>query len=112
MSIVAAPPSALIYLAAGFPATSGGMTIGTLVAFHQPAGEGIFRPLMALLNVGVSWISSMALFKRGSSWPRPGDRCARAGRARPAACRRCEGDIRFDHVSFTYAEGAPPRSTT
>ena len=60
MSIVFAAIPALIYLAAGFPATSGGMTIGTLVAFTS-LQAGIFRPLMALLNVGVSWVSSMAL---------------------------------------------------
>jgi ATP-binding cassette subfamily B protein len=63
MSIVFAAIPALIYLAAGFPATSGGMTIGTLVAFTA-LQSGIFRPLMGLLDVGVSLVSSMALFSR------------------------------------------------
>ncbi len=63
MSIVFATIPALLYLAAGFPATSGGMTIGTLVAFTA-LQAGIFRPVMGLLNVGVQWVSSMALFSR------------------------------------------------
>ena len=53
MSVVFAAIPALIYLAAGFPATSGGMTIGTLVAFTA-LQSGIFRPLMGLLDIGVS----------------------------------------------------------
>ena len=39
------------------------MTIGTLVAFTA-LQSGIFRPLMGLLDVGVSIVSSMALFSR------------------------------------------------
>ena len=63
MQIIFAAIPAVIYLAAGFPATSGGMTIGTLIAFTT-LQSGIFRPLMGLLNVGASWITSMALFSR------------------------------------------------
>ena len=63
MSIVFAGIPALIYLVAGLPATSGGMTIGTLVAFTTLQGA-LFRPLMQLLDVGVSVTSSMALFSR------------------------------------------------
>ena len=107
MSIVFAAIPALIYLAAGFPATSGGMTIGTLVAFTS-LQAGIFRPLMGLLNVGVSWISSMALFSRIFGYldlvtdvPAP---------VAPVAVDRARvrGEVRFDGVSFTYADGAPP----
>ena len=63
MQIVFAVIPALVYLAAGLPATSGGMTIGTLVAFTALQG-GIFRPLMGLLNIGAQWVASMALFSR------------------------------------------------
>ena len=63
MSIVFAAIPAVIYLAAGFPATSGGMTIGTLVAFTALQGA-IFRPIMGMLNVGVQWVTAMALFSR------------------------------------------------
>lgn len=63
MNVVFAAVPAAIYLTAGFPATSGGMTIGTLVAFIALQG-GLFRPLMGLLNVGVDLTASMALFSR------------------------------------------------
>ncbi len=63
MQIVFAVIPALVYLAAGLPATAGGMTIGTLVAFTA-LQAGIFRPLMGLLNVGAQWVASMALFSR------------------------------------------------
>ncbi|GAB3116613.1 hypothetical protein GCM10027055_26390 [Janibacter alkaliphilus] len=63
MQIVFAAVPAAIYLAAGLPATSGGMTIGTLIAFTT-LQAGIFRPLIGLLNVGAQWVSSMALFSR------------------------------------------------
>ena len=63
MQIVFAAIPAMIYLVAGLPATSGPMTIGTLVAFTTLQAS-IFRPLMGLLNVGAQVISSMALFSR------------------------------------------------
>ena len=102
MQIVFAAIPAAIYLAAGLPATSGGMTIGTLIAFTT-LQAGIFRPLMGLLNVGAQWVSSMALFSRVFEYldlepdvvppadPVPLD---------PAAVR---GDVRLDAVSFRYA---------
>lgn len=107
MSIVFAAIPALIYLAAGFPATSGGMTIGTLVAFTS-LQAGIFRPLMALLNVGVSWISSMALFSRIFGYLDLVTDVPAPVAPVPLPAGEVRGDIRFDHVSFTYAEGAPP----
>ena len=63
MSVLFAALPAVLYLAAGLPVTSGGMTIGTLVAFVA-LQSALFRPLMGLLNVGVSIVSSMALFSR------------------------------------------------
>ena len=63
MSVIFAVIPALLYLAAGFPATSGGMTIGTLVAFVA-LQSAVFRPVMGLLNTGVQVVSSMALFSR------------------------------------------------
>ncbi len=63
MSIIFAAIPAVIYLSAGLPATSGHMSIGTLVAFTALQNT-LFRPLMGLLNVGVSVTSSLALFAR------------------------------------------------
>lgn len=101
MSVVFAAIPALIYLAAGFPATSGGMTIGTLVAFTA-LQTGIFRPVMGLLDVGVSVVSSMALFSRifgyldlEASVREP---------EHPVALDRgaVRGEVRLEDVSFRY----------
>ncbi|MGD8215758.1 ABC transporter ATP-binding protein [Aestuariimicrobium sp. Y1814] len=106
MSIVFAAIPAAIYLAAGFPAASGGMTIGTLVAFTALQAT-IFRPIMGLLNVGVQWVTAMALFSRIFEYldltpevPAP---------AEPVAINLDEvrGEVRFEGVEFAYADGEP-----
>jgi ATP-binding cassette subfamily B protein len=104
MSVVFAGIPALIYLAAGLPATSGGMTIGTLVAFTTLQGA-LFRPLMQLLDIGVSLTASMALFSRVFEYqdlPVDIDDPARPARVDPASVR---GEVRFEGVGFTYPEG-------
>jgi len=63
MGVMFAVIPALLYLAAGLPMTSGGMTIGTLVAFVA-LQTSVFRPIMGLLNTGVDVVTSMALFSR------------------------------------------------
>ena len=63
MNVVFAAVPATLYLAAGLPATSGGMTIGTLVAFVALQGA-LFRPLMGLLGVQADVTASLALFSR------------------------------------------------
>jgi ATP-binding cassette subfamily B protein len=103
MGIVFAVIPAVIYLAAGLPVTSGGMTIGTLVAFTTLQGA-LFRPLMALLDVQVSVTSSMALFSRVFEYldlpveiadpPAP-------VAVDPAAVA---GEVRWEAVGFTYPE--------
>ncbi|MCF6377572.1 ABC transporter ATP-binding protein/permease [Nocardioides KLBMP 9356] len=106
MNVVFAAVPAVIYLAAGFPATSGGMTIGTLVAFIALQG-GLFRPLMGLLNVGVDLTASMALFSRIFEYadlpvdieePATPTRLTRAG---------ARGEVRFEGVGFSYDDGRP-----
>ncbi len=107
MSIVFAGIPALIYLAAGLPATSGGMTIGTLVAFTALQGA-LFRPLMGLLDVGVQLTASMALFSRVFEYldlevdiEDP---------VHPVALdpARARGEVRFEGVSFSYPDAARP----
>ncbi|WP_067441957.1 ABC transporter ATP-binding protein [Nocardioides jensenii] len=106
MNIIFATIPALIYLAAGLPATASGMTIGTLVAFTALQGT-LFRPLMALLNVGVDITASLALFSRIFEYQDlpveiddPVD---------PADVRReqVRGDVRFEAISFAYDDSAP-----
>ena len=107
MSIVFAAIPALIYLAAGLPATSGGMTIGTLVAFTALQGA-LFRPLMGLLDLGVTLTSSMALFSRVFEYldlPVDIDDPAEPVVIDPAGVR---GEVRFEHVGFRYPDGPRP----
>ncbi len=101
MQIVFAVIPALVYLGAGLPATAGGMTIGTLVAFTA-LQAGIFRPLMGLLNVGAQWVASMALFSRVFEYldlvpdvPAP----AHPVPLDPASVR---GDVRIDGARLRY----------
>ncbi|MBK8461464.1 MAG: ABC transporter ATP-binding protein [Micropruina sp.] len=63
MQIVFAVIPAVIYLAAGFPQTSGEVSIGTLIAFTT-LQVSISRPLLGLLTVAVPWASSLALLSR------------------------------------------------
>ncbi len=103
MNVVFAVIPAAIYLAAGLPATSGGMTIGTLVAFIALQGT-LFRPLMGLLNVGVEVTSSLALFSRIFDYldlPVDID-----DPAHPVRLDRVSGEVRFTAVGFAYADGA------
>lgn len=100
----------MIYLFAGLPATSGGMTIGTLVAFTALQGT-LFRPLVGLLDVGVSVTSSMALFSRVFEYldlPVELDDPASPVELDPAAVR---GEVRWEHVDFAYPDGARPALT-
>lgn len=106
MSVIFATIPALVYLVAGLPATSGGMTIGTLVAFTALQGT-LFRPLMALLNVGVDITASLALFSRIFEYqdlpveiadpPQPAD-------LTPYDVR---GEVTFEGLWFAYDPGEP-----
>ncbi|GAA1360817.1 ABC transporter ATP-binding protein [Arthrobacter rhombi] len=101
MQIVFAAIPAVIYLAGGFPAATGGMTIGTIVAFTA-LQAAIFRPIMGLLNVGVQWVTAMALFSRIFEYldlvPEitPPEHPVAID---PAAVR---GELRFEGVGFSY----------
>ena len=101
MNVVFAAVPAAIYLAAGLPATSGGMTIGTLVAFIALQGN-LFRPLMGLLNVGVDLTASLALFSRIFEYADlPVDlvEATDPTRLERASAR---GEVRFAGVGFGY----------
>jgi ATP-binding cassette subfamily B protein len=101
MNVVFAAVPAALYLAAGLPATSSGMTIGTLVAFVA-LQSALFRPLMGLLSVGADITASMALFSRIFEYqdlPVEID-----DPASPVRLARVHGEVRFDHVGFAYGE--------
>ncbi|MGI5520586.1 ABC transporter ATP-binding protein [Micromonospora sp. CA-259024] len=101
MSIIFAAVPAVIYLAAGLPGTAGTLSIGTLVAFTALQG-GLFRPLMGLLNVGVSLTASLALFARIFEYldlPIDVADPAEPVRLDPA---RVGGHLRLENVTFGY----------
>jgi ATP-binding cassette subfamily B protein len=105
MSIIFAAIPAVIYLSAGLPMTAGRLSIGTLVAFTA-LQSGLFRPLMGLLNVGVSLTSSLALFARIFEYlDLPVDI---ADPADPVAVDpdRIAGHLRLSDVTFAYPGSA------
>jgi ATP-binding cassette subfamily B protein len=77
------------------------MTIGTLVAFTA-LQAGLFRPITGLLNVGVSLVSSLALFARIFEYldlPVEVDDPADPVDVDPA---RIHGDVRIEDVTLAY----------
>ncbi|MDO5502091.1 MAG: ABC transporter ATP-binding protein [Actinomycetia bacterium] len=105
MQIIFAAIPALIYLAGGFPATSGGMTIGTLVAFTALQSQ-LFRPLMGILNIGAQWIASMALFSRIFGYLDLVAEVPEPGTPVEVDVDAVRGEVTFDEVTFSYADGA------
>jgi ATP-binding cassette, subfamily B, bacterial len=100
-TVVFAAIPAIIYLSAGLPVTAGTMTIGTLVAFTS-LQAGLFRPITGLLNVGVSVVSSLALFARIFEYLDllvEVDEPVAPVDIDPA---RVEGHVRAEDVTFTY----------
>jgi ATP-binding cassette, subfamily B, bacterial len=107
MSIIFAIIPALLYLAAGFPATSAGMTIGTLVAFVA-LQAAVFRPIMGLLNTSVQVVSSMALFSRIFAYLDLPVEVAEPQNPIPVDPGSIRGELRFDDVSYTYPAADTP----
>jgi ATP-binding cassette subfamily B protein len=101
LSVIFAAIPAVIYLSAGLPVTAGTMTIGTLIAFTT-LQAGLFRPVTGLLNVGVSLVSSLALFARIFEYldlPVEVDEPAHPVPVDPTAVA---GHVRFEDVTFDY----------
>ena len=101
MSVVFAAVPAFIYLGAGLPGTAGSLSIGTLVAFTT-LQNGLFRPLMQLLNVGVSLTSSLALFARIFEYLDLPVEVAEPARPVRIDPRRVRGHLRLEEVTYRY----------
>lgn len=98
--VMAGTPIAIYWLA-GLTGDHGrlAVSIGTLVAFTT-LQQGLFGPAVALLQVGITIQSSLALFERIFGYldlpiqmPEP---------ALPVAIDEPEGHVRFDDVHFSY----------
>jgi ATP-binding cassette subfamily B protein len=95
----------VIYLSAGLPFTAGTLSIGTLVAFTG-LQSALFRPLMGLLNVGVTLTASLALFARIFEYlDLPVEV---ADPARPADVTHVRGHLRLTGVTFRYPDAPAP----
>ncbi|MEJ3653410.1 ABC transporter ATP-binding protein [Actinomycetes bacterium KLBMP 9759] len=101
MSVIFAAVPAVIYLSAGLPMTAGAMTIGTLIAFTT-LQNGLYRPLMGLLNVGVTLVGSLALFARIFEYlDLPVDVDDPASPVE-VDLSRVRGHVRIEDVTFSY----------
>jgi len=110
IQIVMAAMPAVIYWTAGLTTGHGSalVSIGTLVAFTS-LQQNLFRPTVQLLQVGVAVQVSLALFQRIFEYldlvpditerPQAVTLPRRSGNAR-------SGEVRFDHVGFSYEPGA------
>ncbi|MFF0944908.1 ABC transporter ATP-binding protein [Kocuria sp. CPCC 205300] len=105
MQIVFAAIPAVVYLAAGFPATGGGMSIGTLVAFTALQGA-VFRPVMGLLNIGVQWVTALAFFSRIFEYLDLEPQIRPPGDPVPLDPGAVRGEVRLEGVRFAYDDGA------
>ncbi len=101
MQIVFAAIPAVIYLAGGFPAATGDMTIGTIVAFTALQST-IFRPIMGLLNVGVQWVTAMALFSRIFEYLDLVPEITAPENPVQIDPDTVRGELRFEGVGFSY----------
>ena len=107
MQIVFAAIPAAIYLVAGLPATSGGMTIGTLIAFST-LQAGIFRPLMGVLNTGAQLITAGALFSRVFEFLDLDDALPVSPSPVHLDPADARGELRVEHVSYAYPGAERP----
>ena len=110
LGVVFAAIPALLYLAAGFPLTSGSMTIGTLVAFVALQAS-IFRPIMGLLSTSVDVVSSAALFSRIFGYLDLAVDVPEPKHPVDVDLTRIRGDLRIDDASYTYPGSATPSAT-
>lgn len=110
MQVIFAALPALIYLVAGLPATGGGMTIGTIVAFTA-LQSALFRPLMGLLDVGVQVTSSLALFSRIFEYLDLKVEIDDPAVPVEVDPRRVRGTLTLEGVGHSYRGGARPALT-
>jgi ATP-binding cassette subfamily B protein len=107
IQIVMSAMPAVIYWATGLTGHGDHMaiSIGTLVAFTT-LQQALFRPAVQLLSTGVDIQSSLELFGRIFEYlDLPVDI---AEPAHPVALSSVRGEVRLDHVGFSYAGSEAP----
>ncbi|AIY02526.1 hypothetical protein ART_2927 [Arthrobacter sp. PAMC 25486] len=102
MSIIFSAIPALIYFAGGLPGAT--MSIGTIVAFTALQAT-VFRPIMGLLNLGVQWVTAMALFSRIFEYLDMVPDITAPENPVPLDPSTVRGEVRFENVRFAYDGG-------
>ncbi|MEU3655383.1 ABC transporter ATP-binding protein [Streptomyces sp. NPDC032161] len=107
IGVVMAAMPAVIYWAAGLALGSGGpaVSIGTLVAFVS-LQQALFRPAVGLLSTGVQMQTSLALFQRIFEYLDLDVEITEP--EHPVRLERIRGEVRFEHVDFSYDEKNGP----
>lgn len=103
MGIIFSAIPALIYFAGGLPGTE--LSIGTIVAFTALQST-IFRPIMGLLNLGVQWVTAMALFSRIFEYLDMVPDITAPEHPVPLNPATVRGEVRFENVRFAYDGGS------
>lgn len=103
MGIIFSAIPALIYFAGGLPGNT--MSIGTIVAFTALQAT-IFRPIMGLLNLGVQWVTAMALFSRIFEYLDLVPDITAPENPVPLDPSTVRGEVRFENIHFAYDGGA------
>ncbi|WP_040691802.1 ABC transporter ATP-binding protein [Nocardia vinacea] len=106
IQIVMAAMPAIVYWAAGLTVAGGHplVSIGTLVAFTT-LQTSLLRPMVQLLNTGVEVQSSMSLFGRIFEYLDLKPDIEEPIEPVPVPDSGVKGEVRFEHVGFTYGSG-------
>lgn len=106
IQIVMAAMPAIVYWAAGLTVPAGHplVSIGTLVAFTT-LQTSLLRPMVQLLNTGVEVQSSMSLFGRIFEYLDLKPDIEEPLKPVPVPDSGVKGEVRFEHVGFTYGSG-------
>ncbi len=99
LSLVSAVGTALVFWLGGLLVLQGVFTVGTIVAFGAYLTQ-LYGPLSALTNARVEFATSLVSFERVfETLDLPVEIADRPG---AVALRDVAGDVRFEHVSFSY----------
>ncbi|MEV6135468.1 ABC transporter ATP-binding protein [Nocardia sp. NPDC051990] len=106
IQIVMAAMPAIVYWAAGLTVAAGHplVSIGTLVAFTT-LQTSLLRPMVQLLYTGVEVQSSMSLFGRIFEYLDLKPDVEEPMNPVPVPDSGVRGEVRFEHVGFTYGSG-------
>ncbi|MCB0071224.1 MAG: ABC transporter ATP-binding protein [Caldilineaceae bacterium] len=105
LSVAGTIGAALIYWYGGYLVLTDAITIGTIVAFVAYLGR-LYGPITALTNVQVDFATSMVSFERVFEYLDLPQEITDSPHA--VTLETVDGHIRFEDVSFAYADALPP----